>query len=112
MGARPGGGDDKLAALSGADGNPEDVGGWLGGYVGITRGLMARPLAVTALAGSLIVLIFTAFMYGGERKSELFLDIEPDQIYVLVQAQGSLSAAEEYAIVARAERAIEPLSRC
>ncbi len=108
IGARPGGSDDKLAALSGADGNPEDVGGWLGSYIRLTRGLMARPLTVTAAAFASIMFIFFAFAQT-EQKSELFLDIEPDQIYVLVQAQGSLSAAEEYAIVTRAERAIQPL---
>ena len=105
IGARPGGSDEKLAALSGADGSPEDVGGWLGAYVKVTREIIARPLIVTGIAMVSVVLIFFAFA-STERKSELFLDIEPDQIYVLVQAQGSLSAAEEFAIVSRAEAAI------
>lgn len=108
IGARPAGSDDKLAALSGVDGNPDDVGGWLGEYVKLTRATMARPLLVTGIAFLSIFLIFYAFGQG-ERKSELFLDFEPDQIFVLVQAQGSMSAAEEYALVARAEKAIQPL---
>lgn len=107
VGARPQGVDEKLAALSGADGRPEEVGGWLGSYVRLTRILIARPLMVTGLAASVVALIFMVFVNSGSnRKSELFLDIEPDQIYVLVMAQGSLSAAEEYAIVSRAENAL------
>ena len=108
IGARPDGDDEKLAALSGADGRPEDIGGWLGQYVRLTRSIMARPLAITGGAFATIVLIF--FMFGqSEQKSELFLDIEPDQIFVLVQAQGSMSAAEEFALVSRAERALNGL---
>ena len=108
VGERAAGSNDELAALSGKEGSPEKVGGWLGTYVGLTRGLIARPLMVTAAAFASIVLIFMAFG-ATERKSELFLDIEPDQIFVLVQAQGSLSAAEEFAIATRAEKAIADL---
>ena len=66
---------------------------------------MDRPLLVTAIAFLAIFFIFSAFGRS-EQKSELFLDLEPDQLFVLVQAQGSLSAAEEFALTSRAEQAI------
>lgn len=40
---------------------------------------------------------------SNNHRSEFFLDIEPEQLYVFVGAQGNLSAEEEYAIVKRAE---------
>lgn len=109
FGGRSGGSDERLAALSGADGDPESVGGWLGGYVRLIKSIMARPLTITAIAFVSLFLILASFGQG-DRRSELFLDIEPDQIFVLVQARGSLSAAEEFNIVSRAEAALQQVS--
>jgi multidrug efflux pump len=108
IGARPkhAAGNTDLAALSGAEGNPDDVGGWLGKYVALTRALIRRPLLVSLAAIFVVVSIFVWFAKT-PHKSEFFLDVEPEQVYVFVRAQGSLSAAEEYAIVARAEAAIQ-----
>lgn len=108
IGARPGGSDERLAALSGADGNPADVGGALGTYINLTKELIARPLIVTGFAASVLVGIF--YIFGlTEQRSELFLDVEPDQAFILIQAQGSMSADEEFELVKRAEEAILPL---
>jgi len=104
IGARPGGKDESLAALA-ADADPASATGWLGGYVRIVQSLIARPLAVTGVA---IVSVIAIFMWFGstEHKSELFLDVEPEQAFVFVQAQGSLSTAEQLSLVKRAEAAI------
>lgn len=107
IGARPSGTNEDLAALA-ADADPEQAKGWLGAYVKLVKGLIARPLMVTAGALGTVVLIFVWFG-STPHKSELFLDIEPEQAYVFVQAQGSLSAAEQAVLVRRAEAAIKDL---
>ena len=107
FGARPGGTDEDLAALA-ADSDPRKAKGWLGAYVGIVSQTIKRPLITSGIAFGAVFLIFTWF--GSEQhKSELFLDIEPEQAYVFVQAQGALSAAEQSALVKRAEAAIADL---
>ena len=107
FGARPGGTDEDLAALA-ADSDPRKAKGWLGGYVRIVSETIRRPLMTTLVAFGAVYLIFVWF--GSEQhKSELFLDIEPEQAYVFVQAQGALSAAEQADLVKRAEAAIEDL---
>ena len=108
IGARPSGTNEDLAALA-ADADPGQAKGWLGGYVRLVKGLIARPLMVTAVAFGSVILIFVWFG-STPHKSELFLDIEPEQAYVFVQAQGSLSAAEEAMLVRRAEAAIKHLN--
>lgn len=105
IGARPSGTNEDLAALA-ADADPEQAKGWLGAYVKLIKGLIARPLMVTAVALGSVVLIFVWFS-STPHKSELFLDIEPEQAYVFVQAQGSLSAAEQATLVRRAETVIK-----
>jgi multidrug efflux pump len=105
IGARPSGTNEDLAALA-ADADPEQAKGWLGAYVKLIKGLIARPLLVTAGALGSVVLIFVWFS-STPHKSELFLDIEPEQAYVFIQAQGSLSAAEQATLVRRAETVIK-----
>ena len=102
------GGEEALAGVSGAEGNPTDAPGWLGNYARATSALIGRPITVTLAA---IALIISIFMWFGstQHKSELFLDVEPEQLYVFVQAQGNLSAAEEYEIVDRAVERLLPL---
>ena len=91
IGARPSGTNEDLAALA-ADADPEMAKGWLGGYVKLIKALVARPLMVSVAAIGSVILIFMWFG-ATPHKSELFLDIEPEQAYVFVQAQGALSAA-------------------
>lgn len=92
--------DNDLSAVSGIDGDPLDAKGWLGTYSRLTAGLIRRPLLVTTGA---FAVVFSIFVWFGstEHKSEFFLDVEPEQLYVFVRAQGNLSAAEEYGIVKR-----------
>lgn len=104
IGARPQGPDESLAALA-ADADPGKATGWLGRYVSLVKALIARPLAVTAVAIASVVAIFIWFG-STPHKSEFFLDVEPEQAYIYVQAQGSLSAEEQLVLVKRAEAAI------
>jgi len=107
FGGRAGGTDENLALLA-ADGDPREAKGWVGTYVGIASFSLANPLKVTAAVFAIVFGIF--FWFGSEQhKTEFFLDIEPEQAYIFVQAQGALSAEEKAALVARAEAAIEGL---
>ncbi len=91
-----------MKAISGAEGDPRRSGGWLGAYVRLISALMRRPVSVTLAAFALIAGIF-AWFGSTPHKSEFFLDVEPEQVYVFVRAQGNLSADEEFAIVSRVE---------
>ena len=104
MGARPEGTDADLAALA-ADADPEQATGWLGSYVRLVKSLIARPWMVTGAAIGSVILIFIWFSSTGHR-SEFFLDIEPEQAFVFIQAQGALSAEEERDLVKRAEATV------
>ncbi|MBB42053.1 MAG: transporter [Hyphomonas sp.] len=104
IGARPAGTDADLAALA-ADADPGKATGWLGNYVRLVKSLIARPWMVTGVAIGSVILIFMWFSSTAHR-SEFFLDIEPEQAFVFVQAQGALSAEEEQQLVKRAELAI------
>lgn len=101
--------DEGLANVSGVDGDPLDAPGWLGKYAQATSRLIARPVTVTIGAAALILTIFAWFVTT-PHKSELFLDVEPEQLYVFVQAQGNLSADEEYEIVDRVVERLLPLN--
>lgn len=102
--------DDNLLALSGADGDVANARGWIGGYTKLTGMLVQRPLLVTASTIFIVISIFFWFdsslkgRFGFEQtRQELFLDLEPEQIFVFVSGQGSLSADEEFALVKRVQ---------
>jgi len=97
--------DESLKALSGAEGDPVNALGWLGRYARFTSMLVKRPVLVTSAAFIAIAAIFLWFG-STQHRSELFLDLEPEEIIVFVSGQGSLSAQEEFAIVQRVERAV------
>ena len=105
VGGRSGAASTDLSAVSGADGDPVKARGWLGAYARGTSALVGRPLMVT---GAAIAVIVSIFMWFGstQHKSELFLDVEPEQVYVFVRAQGNLSAAEEFTIVNRVSESL------
>lgn len=94
-----------LEALSGVDGDPTQTQGLLGIYAKLTASLITRPILVTLGASLTIVLIFSWFI-STQHRSELFLDLEPEEIFVFVSGQGSLSASEEFEIVSRVEAEI------
>lgn len=100
--------NNALVEVSGVAGDPLRASGWFGKYARTTSALIARPIIVTLGAVAVIVSIFMWFG-STTHKSELFLDVEPEQIYVFVQAQGNLSADEEYEIVDRAVNVLLPL---
>jgi multidrug efflux pump len=102
FGARPPGDVEALKRVSGEDGDPLVAPGFIGGYARFIAGMIKRPLAVTGVA--LIVLYSIIAWFGATpHKTEFFLDAEPEQLFVLVGAQGNLSASEEYAIVKNVE---------
>ena len=98
-------GDENLKSLSGAEGDPIKALGWLGRYARFTSMLIKRPLLVTSGAFIAIAIIFLWFG-STQHRSELFLDLEPEEIIVFVSGQGSLSAQEEFSIVQRVEKAV------
>lgn len=100
--------NDGLVEVSGVGGDPLEAPGWFGKYARATNALIQRPILVTAGAVAVIFAIFTWFG-STDHKSELFLDVEPEQLYVFVQAQGNMSADEEYAIVDRVVDRLLPL---
>lgn len=104
IGGREGGKDENLSALA-ADGDPRKATGWIGAYVKIVSATVARPLITT---GAVFAVVIAIFMWFGsmQHKTEFFLDIEPEQAFVFVQAQGALSAAEKAKLVKVAEDAI------
>ncbi|NQY38793.1 MAG: efflux RND transporter permease subunit [Henriciella sp.] len=109
IGGRSGGETNNgLVEVSGVSGDPLEASGWFGRYARTTSALIARPFLVTFAA---IALIISIFMWFGSttHKSELFLDVEPEQVYVFVQAQGNLSADEEYQIVDRVVERLLPI---
>ncbi|NQY97958.1 MAG: efflux RND transporter permease subunit [Henriciella sp.] len=97
-----------LVEVSGVGGDPLEAPGWFGKYARATNALIQRPILVTAGAVAVIFAIFTWFG-STDHKSELFLDVEPEQLYVFVQAQGNMSADEEYEIVDRVVDRLLPL---
>ncbi len=108
MGGRATGSSQDLVAVSGAEGDPLKAGGWIGSYARATAALIHRPLLVT-LGAILVVTSIFGWFVATPHKSELFLDVEPEQLYVFVRAQGNLSADEEYALVDRAAARLLPL---
>ncbi len=100
--------NDGLVEVSGVGGDPLEAPGWFGRYARATNELIKRPFLVTGGAVAVIIGIFMWFN-STDHKSELFLDVEPEQLYVFVQAQGNLSADEEYAIVDRVVDRLVPL---
>ncbi len=104
LGGRAGGKDENLAALA-SDADPMQAGGFIGRYARFISELIRRPLMVSGAALAVVIGIFVWFG-SQQHKSELFLDIEPEQAFIFVQAQGALSAHEEIELVRRAEAAI------
>ena len=90
--------DESLKALSGAEGDPVNALGWLGRYARFTSMLVKRPVLVTSAAFIAIAAIFLWFG-STQHRSELFLDLEPEEIIVFVSGQGSLSAQEELSLI-------------
>lgn len=98
--------DENLTALSGADGDATSATGWIGGYTRLTSALIQRPILVTW--ATIIVVGSVFFWFDSTLKGrfgiepppqELFLNLEPEEVFVFVSGQGSLSADEEFRLV-------------
>jgi len=101
--------DESLVAVSGISGDPLEARGWLGFYARFTASLIDRPISVT-IAAVLVVYSIFAWFGSTSHKSELFLDLEPEQLYVFVRAQGNLSADEEFSIVREVSNRLQPIA--
>jgi multidrug efflux pump len=101
--------DESLVAVSGISGDPLEARGWLGFYARFTASLIDRPISVT-IAAVLVVYSIFAWFGSTSHKSELFLDLEPEQLYVFVRAQGNLSADEEFSIVRQVSNRLQPIA--
>ena len=99
--------DENLAALA-ANGDPRKAKGFIGGYVKLVSVTLRHPLLTT---GAVFASVFAIFLWFGseQHKTEFFLDIEPEQAFVFVQAQGALSADEKAKYVSAAEDAISDI---
>ncbi|WP_300528890.1 efflux RND transporter permease subunit [Maricaulis sp.] len=94
-------------------GDPRQLPGFTGWYAKMIAALVQRPLAVSATALTVVVVVLFSFiaqansMFGLEpKRSEFFLDSEPEQLYVFVRARGNLSPTEQYELSLEAERRI------
>ncbi|WP_417498165.1 efflux RND transporter permease subunit [Maricaulis sp.] len=93
------------------DSDPTDLPGLTGRYAKLIAALVKRPVAVAGAAALIVVLVFGTFvassasLFGLEpKRTEFFLDAEPEQLYVFVRARGNLAPAEQYEIALEAER--------
>ena len=93
---------EAMKAISGAGGDPLTQKSWVGRYARLCKILIDRPLSVTVGTIVLIGCIFGAFQ-STTHKTVLFIDVEPEQAYVFVRAQGNISAEEEFDLVRKVE---------
>ena len=92
------------------DSDPTDLPGLTGRYAKLISALVKRPIAVVLSALLIVTLVIGSFaassasLFGLEpKRTEFFLDAEPEQLYVFVRARGNLSPAEQYVIALEAE---------
>ncbi|GAB4491784.1 MAG: multidrug efflux RND transporter permease subunit VmeK [Parvularculaceae bacterium] len=78
--------------------DPLVLGGFYGAYARALNALIRRPFLVLAAAGIALWSILIVFDRAAPNV-EYFIETDPDQIYVLVQARGNLSAQERLALV-------------
>ncbi|WP_339743643.1 efflux RND transporter permease subunit [uncultured Maricaulis sp.] len=92
------------------DSDPTDLPGLTGRYAKLVSSLIKRPITVTLSGVLIVVLVVGSFaassagLFGLQpKRTEFFLDAEPEQLYVFVRARGNLSPAEQYEIALEAE---------
>lgn len=92
------------------DSDPTDLPGLTGRYAKLVAALIKRPIAVTLSGVLIVVLVIGSFaassasLFGlHPKRTEFFLDAEPEQLYVFVRARGNISPAEQYGIALEAE---------
>ena len=106
--------DTALAHLNAQEGgHPRQLPGLTGLYARTIEKLVQRPLMVSAATLTVVVLVLSSFIAqaGGSfgltpKRTEFFIDAEPEQVYVFVRARGNLSPTEQYELALEAERRI------
>lgn len=89
---------DKSGGLAAdSKGDPRDLPGLTGLYARFAAGLIRRPLL--AILAAALVLISVIFAYSRSNiRTEYFVGVQPDLIFVYVKARGNLSANEKFAL--------------
>ena len=96
------------------DGKPTDLPGFTGAYARVVERLVKRPGMVSLATLTVVVVVIFAFMAQGmgafgltPKRTEFFIDAEPEQLYVFVRARGNLSPAEQYELALEAESRLD-----
>jgi multidrug efflux pump len=103
-----------VAHLSAAEGgNPRELPGFTGFYARMIGRLLQRPGLVSLTALVLVVGVLGTFIAQSSgafgltpKRTEFFLDAEPEQLYVFVRARGNMSPAQQYELAVEAEERI------
>tara|TARA_R110000868_G_scaffold2384_6_gene17697 strand:- start:3542 stop:6763 length:3222 start_codon:yes stop_codon:yes gene_type:complete len=90
--------------------DPTSVPGLTGHYARLIAALVKRPIAVSLSGLLIVVLVLGSFVASSAslfglhpKRTEFFLDAEPEQVYVFVRARGNLSPSEQYDLALQAE---------
>jgi multidrug efflux pump len=99
-------GHDTLGKLSGAEHlDPEDTGGFTGGYIHVLKIALNHPAKI--LMAAFALLIGVQVIYGAYGKGvEFFPEVEPDLAKIQVRARGNLSVYEMDRLVKEVETRI------
>ncbi|MBO6846801.1 MAG: efflux RND transporter permease subunit [Maricaulis sp.] len=105
--------DSALAHLNAQEGGqPTELPGLTGLYARMISALAKRPGAVALGTVAVVFSVIFAFgaqsngAFGGPKRTEFFIDAEPEQVYVFVRARGNLSPEEQYELALQAEQRI------
>lgn len=105
--------DSALAHLNAQEGGqPTELPGLTGLYARMISALAKRPGAVALGTIAVVFSVIFAFgaqsngAFGGPKRTEFFIDAEPEQVYVFVRARGNLSPEEQYELALQAEQRI------
>jgi len=97
---------DKMSMLAGSENHdPEETGGFTGGYVRVLKIALDHPGKV--LVGAFVLLISVQVLYGALGKGvEFFPNVEPDFAKIQVRARGNLSVFEMDRLMGEVENRI------
>ena len=106
--------DSALARLNAQEGGqPTELPGLTGLYARMISALAKRPGMVALGTVAVVFSVIFAFVaqsggaFGGPKRTEFFIDAEPEQVYVFVRARGNLSPEEQYQLALHAEQRID-----
>jgi len=103
-----------LKALSGADGDPRQLTGFMGLYVRAIGTLIQKPLIVIVVMLAILYSILLSFQNSVSgpppKPVEFFTDVPSDQIYIVARARGNTTPASDLDIAKEIERRIADIS--